>query len=615
MNISFLYFPSNIPIRVFVGINILDSDANSFSVFIDKFIVTIYPHQTHLVYKRTNLTNRKSGDSHSFQQMAQMFKPFFTKMASSNSLGCSTHNNKPFTHMCLEGNCSEKVMCEFCVQTHSKSHSGSIYNIREYLETLHRSSKNKSNDAIFVQIRTFLDNKEDVLHQILQLHEEKERDVLGIFDQLKYEINETLDVAYQKYCNSLRSFQQKRMQAINRKIAHIQSMVRVQTCIQEKSFPADINEAEMHDLVKQFSKFNSQMSSLPIDLAEKYKILSELLSDESKLSLSLDHKRCDSIRMNILDLIREQFNIEDEFRGTPSTGSRPSDASKEKTSYNAQDNDICALVTLKDNLIATAGRDSKIKLWDLSTGECAGELTGHQDTVWDLQSAFDGKYLMSASADTTIKIWRVSEKKLKKTLKGHETGVYAMEFEERNNVLASGSQDGSLLLWNMNEGKISKKLEGHKNAIWSIKKLSEDRILSAGEDKEIKVWNIKTGGLLKSLRGHDSCIYGLSVFNNGKRFASCGDDGMICLWDAEKGAVVDSVQAHDKAIRSITVNENGTLIATGGYDKIVRVWDLRKMCLLKENANNDAVIRCVKFLSDSALLYCDTNLKNYRFSK
>ena len=546
-----------------------------------------------------------------------MFKPNFTKMHASSRPSCSVHGNKTFTHMCLAENCQEKVLCDLCVKDHSKSHLASVCNIREHLEVLYRNSRNKSDDSLFAQIKCFLENREDILSGILQLHEEKERDVLGIFDQLKYEINDTLDLAYQKYCNSLRTYNQKRINDITKKISIIHNMVRVQTCIEERAFPTDINEAEMHELVKLFSKFNSQMNNLPIDLAEKYMMLVELVRDRDHLTLNLDHKRCDIIRTSILDLIREQFNISDEAKGGyPSTDSNRSDFYKEKPASLSQlENDICGLIALKDNLVATAGRDSKIKLWDLSTGECAGELVGHQDSVWGLQAAFDGKYLISGSADTTIKVWRVSEKKLKKTFKGHEAAVYSLEFEDKNKILASGAQDGSLLLWDMNEGKIYKKLEGHKKAVWALKKINEEKLLSAGEDREIKVWNMKTGGLLKSLSVHESCVYGLSVFNGGKRFASCGDDGMIYLWDAEKFTVYEHLKAHDKGIRCVAVNESGTLLASGGYDRILRVWDLKKMCLLKENSNNDAVIRSVSFLSDSALLYCDTNLKNYRFSK
>ena len=544
-----------------------------------------------------------------------MFKPSELKTTQISGIYCSVHNRKTYSYMCLADSCSVKLLCESCIDNHNRVHNGHIHKIRVYLENLFRSENNKSHDNMFSQIKALIENKEETLATISQLHENKERDVLNIFDQLKCEINDTLDVAYQKYCNSLREYHHKKMHDVQRKIHILQNMVRVQTCIQDRSLPLNVEEGELKELVKLFARFSTQMDAFPIDLEKKFKFLNQMLHDESQLSLNLDRKRCESIRGNILDLIREQFDITNDSVLSTSPDSTDCDISKENSIHNQHDADICALVTLKDNFIATAGKDFKIKLWDLSSGECAGELLGHEDIVWDLQAAFDGKYLISASADSMIKVWKVSEKKLKKTLKGHETAVYALEFKEDTKTLISGDQNGSLFLWDMSEGKLSKKLQGHKKAIWSIKKLTCDKIVTGSEDQEIKIWSLKTGALVRSLIGHESCIFDIVVFKGGKQIASGDEDGMIFIWDIEKGVITEKIQAHEKGIRSLAINEKETLIASGGYDHALKLWDMEELSLLRENTSNDAIIRSIKFYTNTALLYCDTNVKNYKFSK
>ena len=526
---------------------------------------------------------------------------------------CLGHSGKTTTHMCLADNCSERLLCNMCVSSHARIHAGATHNIREYLDKLSKDSRIKSNDMLISQIKIFIEKQEETLAAISQIQEDKERDVLNIFDQLKCEINDTLDLAYQKYCNSLRVYHQKKVQDVQRKIHILHNMVKVQTFIQNRAIPSNLEKEELKEMIKLFSKFNTKMSSFSVDLEEKFKMLSRMIRDESQLSLNLDRKRCESIRGNILDLIRGQFELSDEAKHASSTEKRNSDSSDENEKQ--LESEICALVNLKDNQIATAGRDSKIRIWDLKSGECAGELVGHQDIVWDLQSAFDGKYLISGSADATIKVWKVGEKKLKKTLKSHESAVYALEYKEDTKTLISGDQKGSLFLWDMGEGKVAKKLEGHKKAIWTIKKLAGEKIVTGSDDQEIKIWCLRTGGLIKTLTGHQSCVYNMCVFKGGKQIASCDDDGMIFIWDIEKGVATKKLQAHEKGIRSIAVNENETLIASGGYDRTLRLWDLENLELLRENSSNDAIIRCIRFYSDNALLYCDTNVKNYKFSK
>ena len=546
-----------------------------------------------------------------------MLNPFLKKLTLSKDGICSVHSSSPYTHMCLADNCSERLLCEQCCGEHQSGHSAAIFNTKDYLETLFRSSRDKNNDDLFAQIQCFISTKEETMNAISELQDDRERDVLGIFDELKSEINGALDIAYQKYCNSLRTYHQSRLHDIQKKFNIIQNMLKVQTCVQERSFPTLSSDSDLLDLVKLFAKYRNQTITLSNDLADKFKMLSGLVKDNDHFTLNLDHKLCDDIRNNIIDLIKEQFKISEEYDRNVSISidSSTSDWSREKTSYDGHAGEICSLVALKDDLVATAGRDARIKLWNLRSGECAGELGGHQDTIWDLQSAFDGKYLISSSSDTTIKVWRINERKCKKTFKGHSSAVYALEFIESGKTLVSGAQDGALIYWDMNEGKIQKRLAGHEKAIWSIKKLNSATILTASEDMSIKMWSLRTSEVLNSFKGHASCVFDISVFNNGKNFASCSDDGVILLWDTERGTVIDSLQAHKNGIKSISVNSTGTLLASGGYDRTLRVWDLQKMCLIKENESNDSAIRSIAFLNSSSLLYCDTNVKNYKFTK
>lgn len=58
-----------------------------------------------------------------------------------------------------------------------------------------------------------------------------------------------------------------------------------------------------------------------------------------------------------------------------------------------------------DELIASAGNDHKIILWDFLTGRQATVLNGHTGAVMDLAFHPTEKWLVSASADSTVKFW------------------------------------------------------------------------------------------------------------------------------------------------------------------------------------------------------------------
>ena len=56
-------------------------------------------------------------------------------------------------------------------------------------------------------------------------------------------------------------------------------------------------------------------------------------------------------------------------------------------------------------LLATAGRDNHIKLWDMATGTQLATLEGHERPVLTLSFSPDGALLASGSGDNTVRLW------------------------------------------------------------------------------------------------------------------------------------------------------------------------------------------------------------------
>jgi WD40 repeat protein len=112
-------------------------------------------------------------------------------------------------------------------------------------------------------------------------------------------------------------------------------------------------------------------------------------------------------------------------------------------------------------LLATAGGDKKVQLWDATDGfKAAGELVGHTKPVLAIAFAPDSKFLASVAWDGTARIWNLKDRK--------EVRSIALKNKTHLEELAVAfSPDGKLLatadnheanLWDAATGELVRKL-------------------------------------------------------------------------------------------------------------------------------------------------------------
>jgi WD40 repeat protein len=71
----------------------------------------------------------------------------------------------------------------------------------------------------------------------------------------------------------------------------------------------------------------------------------------------------------------------------------------------------------KGRLVASAGGNPIIEIWDIETAKLYHTLTGHQERIWSVVFSADGETLASSSEDGTIMLWHTETGELKKTLR------------------------------------------------------------------------------------------------------------------------------------------------------------------------------------------------------
>lgn len=256
-------------------------------------------------------------------------------------------------------------------------------------------------------------------------------------------------------------------------------------------------------------------------------------------------------------------------------------------------------------ILASAGRDYIIQLWDVNTGEhvktliktnselqcitfspdgetlASGELgvirlfdinSGNQKTIntptgWvdDLSYNPDGKSLVSITDDNAIYLWDVNTLQNKKTFDGPFEGYpTSVDFNPDGRIIATGNMDNKVHLWHGPTGEYITAFSGHTSYIVSVVFSPDGKsITSAAEDGTIRFWDIETGTLKNSLTGHIDTIYSVTFYPNGTELISGNADGTLNVWNIKSRSLVKSITSDYKELDRVVFNENGDIVACG----------------------------------------------------
>lgn len=263
-------------------------------------------------------------------------------------------------------------------------------------------------------------------------------------------------------------------------------------------------------------------------------------------------------------------------------------------------------------LIATAGHDGTVYLWDAADGTERDRLEGHDGEVYDVAFLDGGDRLVSCAHDGRVVLWDVSEGRAvrewevplwatdvavtpdgrlvygsvgagevwiaspdggtPRTLATDHRLVSAVSASEDGELLASGSARIEVRPRGSPGEKVT--MTGHRHLVLSMAFTGDGRLVSGSMGGTIRVWDAGSGEQLDVLEP-ELPMPMIDVSPDGRRVAAGGSGHHVLLWELDdEGSDGRPVGEHELNVTGVAFSPDGSRLVSTGIDGAVSVWDL-----------------------------------------
>ena len=229
------------------------------------------------------------------------------------------------------------------------------------------------------------------------------------------------------------------------------------------------------------------------------------------------------------------------------------------------------------NLLATAGWDKKIKLWNAQNFTLEKEIPAQLDKINALAFSSDGKKIASGSEDFTTIVWEVASGNKLYTFRDARNGITSVDISPNDKWLAAGSWDKRVYLYSLENGNLVSTLTGHYGVVTVVSFSPDSKYLvSGGEDNQVFVWDIEKNARKFSFSTFSSPIMDAKFFLNGRFLFVVEKNTKLHVFDLNAGREVDVNSLAKATVKKIALSDEKAYLMTAREDGVSQLFNIKE---------------------------------------
>lgn len=249
-------------------------------------------------------------------------------------------------------------------------------------------------------------------------------------------------------------------------------------------------------------------------------------------------------------------------------------------------------------LLAGAGRDQPVQLWDAVSGRPVATLGAGNDAFAALGFTPDGRRLVSSGRGGKwglldgwkggVEVWDMTTGWEHARLDTPTAAACAVSPDGA--LIAVGAVDGTVALWETATARRVRKLGAYPGMVLDLAFSPDGKYLAAGgmaaKDKlsekalsglaPVKVWEVKTGAEKASLPAHKAAVRSLAFRPDGKALLTAGAAGKLLLaWEVGSWKKARAFTAPAEPVAQVRYSPDGKWLAVASNKEGVYLCDAR----------------------------------------
>ena len=222
-------------------------------------------------------------------------------------------------------------------------------------------------------------------------------------------------------------------------------------------------------------------------------------------------------------------------------------------------------------ILATAGNDRKLYLWQSSDWNARPLSIEHSDAIIAIEFSADSRQLATVGFESVLRIYDVESGLPLKEFVCDCPDNHAISFSNDGQWVAAGGRSGVIHVWDTRSGNLVSEFKAHRKRIRSLQFTPNNRMISAGDDQIVLISNPLNQNQQRAFPRHRAKLYDVELIDH-QYLVTAGSDNLIHIWKMQDATEIGVLKGHTGTVSCLDAQQ-GKLIS-GSYDTQVRVWHM-----------------------------------------